>query len=608
MKDAVAIKVLLALYVDQEPNDLALNEQIVYRPGLERRDPLTLTRALAAHRPDVLIARRYPASSVGAAWRELVPGRALLAIAIDPGEEADPALEWRGIVTEPFQGPLEPVDGQSLLALAERTWTRVCTCADLPRKLSCVRAAGGRSVVMAGAGIVNLISAMCLQREGYDVSIFDDRPDPRMGLAWTEYGCTRGGDNARMFTLTEGDDYHDKDSQSPDSSNAIFDRRVSEGGWRVSRSPSVDEAEWLDEFRSVPPWLARAYTDDIVHFNREGGERWGELMEHDAALFENANLRDGILRLYTHGAQFQSQIARHHRLGATNRVLLPREVAERHPGLAGACHRRELIGGIEVVGFTVSVHDLVERILACLEQGGATLHWSTRVEKIGWDTSGLAEGLIIGGELVGADHYVLSPGAYGADLLRGTASDNLIHGVLGVWLTLPNVSPMLEHSLKIARTGHVAEDSNVTVGQASGDGSVLMIGSGYGWTGADPTNIDPAQLSALHAAVDDTARRFFPESYAVAQESGMLDASRRFCIRPWTASNLPVFEMAKTGSGGALVLTGGHNTGGFAQAPAVAAAVRAALKGEQHPMHVLYDPRRPRGFRERSITRADARS
>jgi D-amino-acid dehydrogenase len=272
--------------------------------------------------------------------------------------------------------------------------------------------------------------------------------------------------------------------------------------------------------------------------------------------------------------------------------LLPHEIAERHPGLTRPCEAGEIIGGIEVVGFTVAIHDLVKQILGSLEKDGATFRWRTRVERIDWDKSGLARGLVIAGELVGADHYVLSPGAYGTDLLRGTVSDGLIHGVLGVWLTLPNVTPMLEHSLKIARTGHIAEDSNVTVGGADGDGSTLIIGSGYGWTGADPTNIDPAQLSTLNAAVDDTARRFFPESYVAAQEGGMLDVKRRFCVRPWTASNLPIFEMAKTCSGGALVLTGGHNTGGFAQAPAVAAAVHAALKGERHPMHVLYDPRR----------------
>jgi D-amino-acid dehydrogenase len=57
-----------------------------------------------------------------------------------------------------------------------------------------------------------------------------------------------------------------------------------------------------------------------------------------------------------------------------------------------------------------------------------------------------------------------------------------------------------------------------------------------------------------------------------------------------------VFETAATAAGGVLVTTGGHNTGGFAQAPAVAAAVLAAVRGEPHPMHELYLPERASGF------------
>jgi D-amino-acid dehydrogenase len=68
----------------------------------------------------------------------------------------------------------------------------------------------------------------------------------------------------------------------------------------------------------------------------------------------------------------------------------------------------------------------------------------------------------------------------------------------------------------------------------------------------------------------------------------------RFCVRPWTASSLGVFEVIPTVEGGRLVITGGHNTGGFAQAPAIAAAVLAELTGRRHTMDVLYHPLRMR--------------
>lgn len=589
--------VLLAQRVDEEAEDLGLDERMVYRPDLERKGPEALARALAAVRPDILIARRHPDSSAAAAWRDSMPERTLVAIATGVEARKDPALARLGIVTERVSDGGPEVGDLGALALAERTWTRVATCADLSRRLAYSRSAGGRSVAMVGAGIVNLVTALRLARDGYEVDVYDACPDPRENCDPAEYGCTRGGDNARMFTLTEADNYHDKAYQASGAINTIFDRPVSEGGWQIcDGSPSANDLEWLGEYRDVSPWLARTYTEDILHFNREAGGHWSQLMEVEEALFEDVEFREGILRLYTQRELLLAQIARQDRLDATKRVLSAAEVAERHPALSDACATNLIAGGIEVVGFTVAVHELVDRVLTQLEAAGARLQWRERIDGVQWDPSGAAEGLVAANGLVRADHYVLSPGAHGADLLRGSLSDGLIQGVLGVWVTLPNVAPRLEHSLKIARTGHIAEDSNVTVGRDGEGRPCLIVGSGYGWTGADPANVDAAEIKGLVEAVDDTARQFFPRAYDAACESGVLEASRRLCVRPWTASNLGLFEIAEARGGGALVITGGHNTGGFAQAPVVAAAVIAALSGRSHPMHVLYHPRRLRSL------------
>jgi D-amino-acid dehydrogenase len=88
----------------------------------------------------------------------------------------------------------------------------------------------------------------------------------------------------------------------------------------------------------------------------------------------------------------------------------------------------------------------------------------------------------------------------------------------------------------------------------------------------------------------------FPDKYALAVELGMNSGRPRYCIRPWTASGLGVFECAETSDGGLAIVAGGHNTGGFAQSPSVACAVVAALRGEPHPMHRLYHPQRYRAF------------
>ncbi|MEA2498746.1 MAG: hypothetical protein QOH26_1151, partial [Actinomycetota bacterium] len=195
-----------------------------------------------------------------------------------------------------------------------------------------------------------------------------------------------------------------------------------------------------------------------------------------------------------------------------------------------------------------------------------------------------------------ASNYVISPGVYGGDLLHGTASEDKLQGVLGVWITIPNLSPQMTHSIKSARKGHPAEDANITVTTDERERSVLVIGSGYGYTGLDPSSIDAEQLDLLYEATEDTARFLFPKGYEAAVEDGSLLASRRLCIRPWTASGLGLFEVQETDDGGRCIVTGGHNTGGFTQSLSVAQAVRATLLHRPHPMQELYHPNRLQGF------------
>lgn len=449
----------------------------------------------------------------------------------------------------------------------------------------------GRDVVLVGAGIVNLVTAWYLARAGHRLRILDARPDPRTALHWSAYGCSRAGGDARMFTLTEADDYHAKVAGDRFTVNGVLRRSLDDGGWNVRSAPFTGaEERWVSDFESVPCWLARIYDEDILSFNRESRGLWASLIEECPELFEDVGHRPGILRLYTHRQQFEQSVLRHTGLGALQRVLDPEELRRRHPGLADATD--ELAGGLEVPGFTVNVHAFIARLISRLQQAGAVFGWSTPVERLERADDGRLQGLRVAGELVTADHYVLSPGTHGRELLAGTRSADKIHGVLGVWLTLPNLGPELRHSLKIARRGHLTEDANVTLGTDDRGRPTLVVGSGYGYLGAEGAGADPAELAKMFAAVEDTCRQFFPKAYAQASGDGSLERSRRVCVRPWTPANLGIFEALPTTAGGVGVITGGHNTGGFAQAPSVAEAVVAALAGLLYPMHELYDPQR----------------
>jgi D-amino-acid dehydrogenase len=277
-------------------------------------------------------------------------------------------------------------------------------------------------------------------------------------------------------------------------------------------------------------------------------------------------------------------------------VLATDEIRDHYPALSDACAAGAIAGGIEVVGFTVNVHTFMARLIDRLETQGVQFRWSQRFTRLERNSAGMVTGAVTDAGVQRADHYVICPGAYGRGLLAGTRSAHKVHGVLGCWLTVPNVPPRLENSIKIARRGFVAEDTNVTVAKNAAGEDVMIFGSGYGYTGENPANVSGAQLEALYLAVEDTVRRYFPKSFASAGGAMPTRQTRRFCVRPWTSSCLGIFEVIPA-RGGIAVVVGGHNTGGFAQGPSVAEAVVAAVAGRYHPMHASYDPDRLERFR-----------
>lgn len=587
---------MLILLTCPSPEDVpaaARSGNIIYRPDLADACADTVARALSAVKPDVLIIRSAVAPAALAAWRTARPDAPLLVIDAGVvsegtrGGEADDGVGRHGIAYRRAE------DTVGALRIAEQAWNEAVS------TVPPAHPSTARSVTLVGGGIVNLITALHLVRHGYDVVLYDRAPDPRDNAHWTAYGCTRGGGDGRMYTLTEADSYNSRTWRSDGASNDLLGRPISDHGWLVSKPGGLLELErrWAADFHRIPPWLAGSYNDDIFGVNQAARTRWAGLIDSDPGLFDdNTGYREGILRLYTEVDYFRWHIVRNDRVGATRHVLTPGQVRARYPALEDACAAGTVAGGIEVIGFTVNIHKFVAQLVDTLESEGVQFHWNELVTGIQWAASGIADGVETTAGVVRSRHYVLSPGAYGDALLRGTASHGQIQGVLGVWLTVPNVEPRLEHSVKIARKGHRAEETNVTLATDECGEPTLICGSGYGWTGLDPDNIDSAELDVLFDALEDTLRRFFPKAYATARDADTLDASRQLCVRPWTASCLGIFERVETLDDGMLIVTGGHNTGGFAQSPVVAEAVLAAFEGREHMMHTRYHPRRLERF------------
>ncbi|MCW2995086.1 MAG: hypothetical protein JWQ18_2581 [Conexibacter sp.] len=556
-----------------------------------------LADALVRSQANVLIHQRAIEPATFRRWR--VGLRSALLISVRLGEESLPVAssahpeEWARA-----EGDCEGVrllavpTSEDMLSRALGAAERVRQNEDSPRadspraEASWSRSRRPPTVLMVGLGVVNLVTAHWLARAGFEVSAVDAGPDPRLGESWKRYGCSRGGANARMFTLTEADDYHDRTLGRPPV-HAQFRRPVSLRGWQLC-APGAAEEEWIGDFERVPAWLARAYNADTLALNRASGALWDTWIQADPHLFADVELTRDIVRIYSDAGQFAESLRRQDSVGATKQVYTPAQLRAAQPALADA-PAEAIAGCIVVEGFTLCVHDLMAALLDDLEAAGADLRFETRVSELLRDGEGRVMGALTGDHVVRSDHFVLSLGAEFSSLSPPPALRNRVHGVLGCWATVPNIEPRLTASVKLARRGHNAEDANVTVARDPLGDPILVFGSGYGYVGSRG-KIDESELEALYRALVDTVRVYFPRALDAAGKDRVRE-SFRHCVRPWTASNLGVFETEPTPRGLA-VWTGGHNTGGFAQAPVIAEAVHTALSGGRHAMHVAYSPRR----------------
>lgn len=602
-----AMKILLPDLLDRPLQDSLLAHNVIYRPDLLNKSHDIFTRILVENRIDALVSRDPIPAKVIADWAAARTSPAFVVRIVTPDPNAPDLFDYEpagdiqdgnSIVLQALGKSLQDayvkafdvLEARSIKdalhqrrAQADKAGPPIC---DTRRK----------KVLMVGAGLVNLVAAYRLLQAGYAIHLVDARPEPTKFSPWTSFGCSHGGDDARMFTLSEMDNYNDRHVSL--TMNSLFRRSVTELGWNVRGEKTLPESElsWVWEFDGIPVWLADKYNEDIFSFTRASLPKWTEWIERDPALFTASLLREGILRLYSDETQFANAVRRQNRIGATLEVLTPSEVAHNHPALAEAVRGGYIAGAIYVVGFTVNAHKFVRHLLQRLSAGGAQFSWEESAEQILFDERRRVTGIQFGQAVLEADHYVLSPGAYGNDLLEGTGSKGKIHGVLGAWLRIPNLEPGLHHSLKLARKGHVTEDANITVATDEAGKPILIIGSGYGHTGVDPRNIDEGQLQQIYLGLVDTAAKYFPTAYAAALAAGNMTDSLKYCVRPWTSSGLGIFEMLPTSDGGRCVITGGHNTGGFAQSPEIAQAVFDAIEHRDHPMHFAYHPNRPSAF------------
>ncbi|WP_172597665.1 NAD(P)/FAD-dependent oxidoreductase [Sulfuriflexus mobilis] len=582
-----------------------ISDNVIYRPDIEIKSSKYLERALFLTCPDVLITRTIPNHDVVSRWKRESTGNNIFIVYIGNDQKSNDSIceiPVHHISTNP-KSSTDPSSALRAFIMAEQINNHNLnhqTNYPILSTINKTNQGAQKEIIIIGAGAVNLLTAYYLNKSGYKVTVFDAGPDPRTASNSELLGCTHGGDDARMFSLSETRHHLSKNHLDliHDNMSNPFQRRLAKGGWLSCDHKALNgnDYKWLEEFEAVPAWLPKIFDDDIISFNQESDPLWNNLKEQEPELFMDVGYVPKVLRLYSTDEQLATAIVIEGRIGSTKRVIDPQTLKIEFPALREAVDTGAIVGALEIVGFTVNIHKFSAKILNHLERNNVVFHWNKKIERIERNAENIVTGIATKDEVISADHYVISPGAYGGGLLNGLHSQNQISSIVGAWLRLPNLGPKLDVSLKISRGGFASDGAavgaNILVGTDANGEDIIHVSSGHGYVGENPNNIDPQYIEDLFRVVEETAQRYFPNCYNKAKKSGLIASSLKYCVRPWTPSGLGIFEMVKAKNNGVLILTGGHNTGGFAQSPSVAMAVLSALEGQEHAMHRAYHPKR----------------
>jgi glycine/D-amino acid oxidase-like deaminating enzyme len=584
-----------------------IGDDVVYRPDLVRR-PAALARAAVARlAPAALALHERDRERLAA-----IAGDVRCPVIVYGDRSAAPfekeALSGVHVI---YEDGIEDAEHEAIVA-AERLSlhrarpdsgcasshadTPICGCTDA-RVAGRVSSPASSEVVLVGAGIVNLVTALELVDQGYRVSVHDRMVDPLAGERdagalgpRSEVGATFGGEDARIFSFNEARHHLAPSAEHAPAARLPFRHGIGDGGWlsRPLEALDADDRAWIDAQEALPPWLAREYNADIVGFNVRSFAGWHRIFAEHPQLVRGTGYVSRLVRVYQTPAGLARARLAEAEIGALLAELSPGELAAAEPALARAIDAGAIAGALRVHGFSLQVKTLARNLIRLLAARDVAFHWGSALEELACDGDGRIASATLGGRRIEADSFVLSPGALGASLRTRVASLAPVGAMAGMWLVLPNDEPRLTTPLKIGRrafaSAAAAEGANVIPGRDEAGRPVLFCSAGHGFVGLHPGAVERAELGELSRCIEETARELFPDKVAAASGS----RSPSFCVRPWTPSGLGIFSARETARGGRFIVTNGHNTGGFSQAPEVAAAVARALEGAPHDMHALY--------------------
>lgn len=385
-------------------------------------------------------------------------------------------------------------------------------------------------VIVLGSGVIGVASAYYLAKQGATVTVLDRQPGPAEETSFGNAGQISPG------------------YSTPWAAPGIPFKAVKwmfqhHAPLAINMDGSMWQLQWMAQMlKNCNPQSYAINKERMTRVAEYSRDCLRELRKDTGIHYENRS--KGTLQVFRNEAQLeavQRDIQVLKECGVDYELLLKEDLAKVEPALAYA--QDKLVGGLHLPNDETGDCYLFTNALADLAKGlGVDFKFNQKVEKLVVEGDEI-KGVVVDGQVLTADRYVLAFGSYSRDLLKPLHLDLPVYPVKGYSLTIPIVDPafapqstVLDETYKIAITRF---DERIRVGGM-------------------------AELSGFSHALNENRRATLQ---MVTQDlfpgGDMAQASFWTGLRPMTPDSTPIIGATRFKN---LFLNTGHGTLGWTMA------------------------------------------
>ena len=301
-------------------------------------------------------------------------------------------------------------------------------------------------VIVLGSGVIGVASAYYLAKQGATVTVLDRQPGPAEETSFGNAGQISPG------------------YSTPWAAPGIPFKAVKwmfqhHAPLAINMDGSMWQLQWMAQMlKNCNPQSYAINKERMTRVAEYSRDCLRELRKDTGIHYENR--AKGTLQVFRNEAQLeavQRDIQVLKECGVDYELLLKEDLAKVEPALAYA--QDKLVGGLHLPNDETGDCYLFTNALADLAKGlGVDFKFNQKVEKLVVEGDEI-KGVVVDGQVLTADRYVLAFGSYSRDLLKPLHLDLPVYPVKGYSLTIPIVDPafapqstVLDETYKLAIT------------------------------------------------------------------------------------------------------------------------------------------------------------